>query len=174
MLDAARLVVGPRDIERQAVLVDEHVAEHRVHDATRILEHRLEVLAGSNAIAGGAIEVGDPLARVLDAAGDIGRRLERGPATGDELLGPERGQGVQRGGPLLELGVARVHARVVLDEIAGEADLLRGYPGDGVAPGVARAEVHDPDLQPAEEDGQLALEHHRRPREAGYRLDRTE
>src|SRR5690606_36659017 len=120
-------------------------------------EYRLEVLAGGNPGASGTVELGHPATGVVDATGDFGRRLERGPATGNEFLGAERGQRVERGRPFLQLGIARVHAGVVLDQVAREADLLRRDPGDGVAPGVARANVHDPHLEPAEEQREIAL-----------------
>src|SRR5690606_8973379 len=174
MLDAARLVVGARDVEGQAVLVDEDIAEHRVHDATRVGEYRLEVLAGGDTLAGGAIEIGDPPARVLDAARDVGRRLERGPAARHQFLGAQRRQRIERGGPFLELGVARVDACVVLDEVAREADPLGRDPGDRVAARVSGPDVHDAYLEPAQEQRELALEYHRRPGEPWDRLDRAE
>src|SRR6266566_990931 len=41
-IDAARLVVGPRDVERQTMLVDRVGGEFRVHDFARHIECLLE------------------------------------------------------------------------------------------------------------------------------------
>src|SRR5690606_745877 len=100
--------------------------------------------------------------------------LERRATAGYEFLGAKRSQRIEGSRPFLELGVARVDAGVVLDEIARKADLLRGDPGDRVAARMARADVHDSHLEATEEQRQLALEHEGRPGQAGNRLDRPE
>src|SRR5713226_4647726 len=41
-IDAARLVVGARDVERQAMLVDRVRGEFRIHDLARGIERLLE------------------------------------------------------------------------------------------------------------------------------------
>jgi hypothetical protein len=51
VLDAARLVVGTRDVERKAVFVDEDVTEQWIHLRTRVIKGRLQITFRSDAIA---------------------------------------------------------------------------------------------------------------------------
>ena len=89
-------------------------------------------------------------------------------------VGAERLDLVERRRPVVEVGVAGVGGRAVLDQVAAEEDLLLRQPGDGVALGVAAAELHQPDFELAEPDRHLALEGERRPGQAGDRLDGAE
>src|SRR6185369_17297776 len=113
----------------------------------------------------------DERARRRDAVAAHRGVGERGAAAGDDSGGAERLDAVERRWPIAEIRVAGVRGRAVLDEVAREQYLLLRQPDDGVALGVAAAELHQPDLELAEPDRHLALERQRRPGQPGDRLD---
>nr|CUV37188.1 protein of unknown function [Ralstonia solanacearum]CUV42137.1 protein of unknown function [Ralstonia solanacearum]CUV60399.1 protein of unknown function [Ralstonia solanacearum] len=174
VLDAAGFVVGARHVEGQAVLVDEDVTELRVHRRAGVGHGGLQVHFLRDGFLAARQQRRDEVARVGQALVDFPRIAQRRAAAGHELLGAERAQGIQRGGPFFELGVAAIAGGVVFDQVAREQHLLRRNPHHRVALGVSRAQVQDLHFQLAEEQRQFALEHQRRPGQAGHGLDAGE
>jgi len=91
------------------------------------------------------------------------RRLQRGSPTGHEFGGLQCRHGIESRRPVLEVAVARVGSGIELDQVAAEQDPLGREPHDGVALGMAPAELHDLHLERAEPQRERALEDHVRP-----------
>ena len=173
---ARRFVVGARDVEWHAVIEDHPVAVDRLKRGVDVLVRRAQLLAGGDAGADVTKDIGDEGARRDDRLVDAGRRLERRAAAGDQLGKAEGLEAIERRRPVAEVAVAAVGRALVLDQVAGETDLLVFEIGDRVALGVAAADLLDLDLDLlAEPYAELAFERHRRPAEAGrHRLDIAE
>src|SRR5690606_2269194 len=67
MVETLRLVIGARDIERHAVLVDGEVLEPGVHHLAAAIERLLQRDASRGAPGDGAVERGQEIAGELDA-----------------------------------------------------------------------------------------------------------
>ena len=73
------------------------------------------------------------------------------------MLGFEVAQTVQCAGPFAEVAVACVRGGLVFNQVTGEQDFLLGQPGNGVALGVAAAELQA--LREEATVAELALRH---------------
>ena len=115
---------------------------------------------------GGAYEVG----RALDGPGDhLGAHQRIATARGDRPRreGRDAREGVL---PVAEMTVAAVAGGAVLDDVAGEHDLLVRHPDHRVPGGVRAAQMHDVDAAVAEIDAHAVGEGSRRPSQARYLL----
>src|SRR6516165_734 len=77
MLDALRLVVGGRHVERHAVLVNGEARIFRVHGAARFVVSLLEAATFTGAVADAVIERGEEILGERDAFGDLFGAFER-------------------------------------------------------------------------------------------------
>ncbi len=122
------------------------------------LVDRVQVLPGSHAGLHALVHIGNEGARAGQPGAHLLGRDERGTASGHQLRGLERGDVVERGRPVLEVGIAGVGRGIELHEIAAEKDLLLRQPGHGVALGVTTAELQQLHLQLAQPQRHLAGE----------------
>jgi hypothetical protein len=72
VLDAAGLVIGAAHVEGQAVFVDEHMAEHRVHGLAGVCHGGFEVHARGGGFLAGLEQRSDPALGVVQRLVDIG------------------------------------------------------------------------------------------------------
>ena len=120
------------------------------------------------------------LGRAVGALHEVAGRLQPGidPLDPDQGVAAARRDGmrvvglhrVQGAAPILEMPVAAVAGGVVLDDVAGEHDLLVRHPDDRVAGGMGAADLLDLDLAVAEIDGHRIREGGGRPGQAGDAL----
>src|ERR1700733_2823640 len=77
MIQAFRLVVGPGDVERHAMLVNGETRKLRIHDAARVVKSFLERPAFADAVGDGRVERGEKIFGQGDAVGDVLWRFQR-------------------------------------------------------------------------------------------------
>ena len=123
---------------------------------------------------GRAEQGGHKVPGVGQAGGDTLGRVQRGAAAGHQLFGAQGGQCVQRGWPFFKLGVAGVAGGIGLDQVAREQHLFAGHPDDGVALGVAGADVHDFHFELAHPQRHAVFEHQGGPGQTGDGVERVE
>ena len=157
VIEHLRLVIGSRHVERHAVLVDGEAAELRIHHLAAGIERGLERQAARRTLRDRAVERGQEIARQRDAVFNLLARGQRIAAAGQQGLGSERLQPIERAGPVGEMRVAAVTGGAVFDQIAREHHPGVRHPRDDVASGVAAAEVDQldpemPDVDPLRDD----------------------
>ena len=102
--------IGPRDVERQAVLVDREAREFRIHHLARRRHRLLQAAAPGDRDLGGAVERGDEIARHRDRLAHGRRALQRVAATRRDRLRIE-GAGSRSASPAIRADARRRNSR---------------------------------------------------------------
>src|SRR6185503_7371388 len=172
--DTAGFVIGPRDVERHAMVEDRERPELGAQALAGVAVDLLEAAPGGAPGSHAGQQLAHELACLLD--GELTAILsdERVAAPRHQRARLQRCEPRECARPVLEVGITGIRRRAELDQVAAEQDLALRQPGHGVALGVAAPELEQPDFRPAKPDAHLVAERDIGPGEAGDRFHRLE